>query len=122
MPKLLRVELTPEQRDELRARLRALGSSERGQPLRRATIYQRMEEDMSNPAGGDDSLHELEIEVEAELNLAESSRPEEVIGLPSSEWLFDPTDVQREEAGLRSLLGAIEEMEGDSQHDRTSGS
>jgi hypothetical protein len=81
-----------------------------------------MEEDMNNPTGEDDSLRELEIEVEADLNLAESSRPEELIGLPSAEWLFDPMDVQREEVGLRSLLGAIEEMEGDSRDDRTSGS
>ena len=77
---------------------------------------------MSNPTGEGDSLRELEIEVEAELNLAESSRPEEVIGSPSAEWLFDPMDVQREEAGLRSLLGALEAMEGDSRHDPTSGS
>ncbi|MEV5828629.1 hypothetical protein AB0L25_24015 [Spirillospora sp. NPDC052242] len=61
---------------------------------------------------GDDGFEiELEIEVEAELNLAESSRPEEVAGLPASEWPFDPTDVQREEIGFRNLLGAIQELE-----------
>jgi hypothetical protein len=76
-----------------------------------------MEEDMSDATGESDFLPDLEIEVEAELRLAESSRPEEIIGLPSAEWLFDPMDAQREEVGLRSLLGAIEEMEGDGPQD-----
>jgi hypothetical protein len=76
-----------------------------------------MEEDMSNPTGDSDFLRELELEVEAELNLAESSRPEEIIGLPSTEWPFDPMDAQREEIGLRSLLGAVEAMEGDDHED-----
>ena len=67
---------------------------------------------MSNPTD-DDSLNELKLEVEVELNLAESSRPEEIIGMPSSEWPFDPMDVQREEVGLRSLLGAVKALEGD---------
>jgi hypothetical protein len=68
---------------------------------------------MSDPTGERDFLGELEREVEAELDLAESSHPEEIIGLPSTEWPFDPMDVQREEIGLRSLLGAVESMEGD---------
>jgi hypothetical protein len=71
---------------------------------------------MSNPTGDSEFLGELEREVEAELDLAESSRPEEIIGLPSTEWPFDPMDVQREEIGLRSLLGAVEAMEGDDDH------
>jgi hypothetical protein len=79
---------------------------------------------MSNRAGDGDFLHELEAEVEAELNLAESSRPEEIIGLPGTEWPFDPMDVQRAKVGLRSLLGAIEAMEGDDHQvdDRAAGS
>lgn len=68
---------------------------------------------MSNSTGEGDFLHELEQEVEAELDLAEASRPEEIMGLPSAEWPFDPMDVQREQVGLRSLLGAVEAMEGD---------
>ena len=72
---------------------------------------------MNNPTGDGDALRELEVEVKAELNLAESSRPEEIIEVSSSEWLFDPMDVQREEAGLRSLLGAVEAMEGDDRRD-----
>jgi hypothetical protein len=74
---------------------------------------------VSNPTGDGDALRELEVEVEAELNLAESSRPEEIIGVPSSEWLFDPMDAQREEVGLRSLLGAVEAMEGDDHRDHS---
>jgi hypothetical protein len=56
---------------------------------------------------------EFEVEVEAELSLAESSDPEGAAGLPASEWLFDPTDAEREEVELRSLLGAAEALEAD---------
>ena len=56
---------------------------------------------------------ELEIEVEADLVMVESSRSEEVLAQPESEWLFDPLDAQREEVGLRSLLGAVEALEVD---------
>ncbi|CNF53477.1 Uncharacterised protein [Mycobacterium tuberculosis] len=56
---------------------------------------------------------ELEIEVQEELTLAESSRPEETAAAPQSEWLFDPTDVERDEIGLRNILGAVEALEGD---------
>ncbi len=78
---------------------------------------------MSNSTGEGEFLRELEVEVEVELDLAESTRPEEITG-PSTEWLFDPLDVQREEIGLRSLLGAIEAVEGDDNRndDRTGGS
>jgi hypothetical protein len=74
---------------------------------------------MSSPTGGGDFLHELEVEVEAELRAVESSRQDEVIGLPVAEWLFDPMDAQQEEVGLRSLLGAVEAMEDD--HPRSDG-
>jgi hypothetical protein len=57
--------------------------------------------------------HNLEVEVEAELVLDESGRPEDALSKSPSEWLFDPLDVQREEIGLRSLLGAVEVLEGD---------
>lgn len=66
---------------------------------------------MSTPSGGKDFEVELEVEIETELTLAESSRPEEVAALPVSEWPFDPADVEREEIGLRNLLGAVEELE-----------
>ncbi|MEV4020838.1 hypothetical protein AB0J35_61220, partial [Nonomuraea angiospora] len=61
---------------------------------------------MSAPSGEDDFLYELQIEVEAEVTLVESSHPEEVAELPVTEWLFDPTDAEREEIGLRGLLDA----------------
>ncbi|GAB2444594.1 hypothetical protein [Streptosporangium sandarakinum] len=57
---------------------------------------------MSVPSGGNDVLHELEAEVEAEVMRAEAGRPEDVSSLPVTDWLFDPTDVEREEIGLRS--------------------
>ena len=78
---------------------------------------------MSSSPGDGEFLRELEVEVEEELDLAESTRPEEITG-PSAEWLFDPVDAQREEIGLRSLLGAIEAVEGVDHRDgnRTTGS
>jgi hypothetical protein len=57
-------------------------------------------------------LHDLELDVEAELTRAETSEPaEEAAGVPIDEWMFDPADVEREEAGLRSLLGAVTAVE-----------
>jgi hypothetical protein len=61
-----------------------------------------------------DFLRELQSEVEADLSMVESSHPEEAAMLPPSEWTTDPAEVEREEIGLRSLLGAVETMEGDS--------
>ncbi|MEV4017533.1 hypothetical protein AB0J35_44295 [Nonomuraea angiospora] len=66
---------------------------------------------MNAPNGEDDFLYELQIEVEAEVTLVESSHPEEVAELPVTEWLFDPTDAEREEIGLRGLLDAVETLE-----------
>ncbi|MFC6020659.1 hypothetical protein ACFP2T_31365 [Plantactinospora solaniradicis] len=68
---------------------------------------------MSIPGGADDALHELEAVVVAELAMSEASHPEQAVDLPMSEWLFDPADAQREAVGLRSLLGAVEVLEGD---------
>jgi hypothetical protein len=81
-----------------------------------------MEEEMSDPGDGK-FLSELEIEVKAELDLAESNGPEEVVGEASAEWLYESIDVQREEIGLRSLLGAVEAIEGADPRndDRTAG-
>ncbi|MFC4535265.1 hypothetical protein [Sphaerisporangium dianthi] len=70
---------------------------------------------MSDPNGGNDFLYGLEAEVEVELTLAEASRPEEEMGRPVSEWLFDPTDAEREEIGLRGLLDAVVALEDDSR-------
>jgi hypothetical protein len=56
-------------------------------------------------------VHELEVEVEAELVLAESSRPEEWLGDNPAQWPYDPTDVERDEVGLRNILGAANALE-----------
>ena len=64
---------------------------------------------MSTPTGDNAFLHELELNVRAELTLAETSQPEqEAVGVPIDEWLVDPADAQRYEVGLRSILGAVE--------------
>ncbi|WP_410674102.1 hypothetical protein [Amycolatopsis sp. cmx-4-68] len=65
---------------------------------------------MSTPDNGQ-FLHGLEIEVEAELDIAESSHPEDAARTPVTEWLFDPTDAGRYEVNLRGLLGAVEAVE-----------
>ncbi|MEV0136417.1 carbamate kinase [Dactylosporangium sp. NPDC050688] len=66
--------------------------------------------EMTTPAG-ESALHELKIEVEAELAMAESSHPEDAASVPVAEWLFDQADAEREVIGLRSLLGAVEALE-----------
>ena len=40
-----------------------------------------------------------------------SAPEEEAAGLPIEEWLTDPADDQRYEAGLRALFGAVEALE-----------
>ncbi|MEV4511704.1 hypothetical protein AB0K00_22360 [Dactylosporangium sp. NPDC049525] len=65
---------------------------------------------MSFPASDDAFLHRLERNVRAELTEAETSPPEDALAVPIDEWMFDPADAQREEAGLRSLLGAVEAL------------
>ena len=60
---------------------------------------------MSIPTGDNAFLHELELDVRAELNLIETSQPEEeAVGVPIDEWLSDPADDQRYEVYVRSLL------------------
>jgi hypothetical protein len=67
---------------------------------------------MSTPVGDHAFLHELEVTVSSELTIAEASPPEEEAFLaPVDEWLFDPADTQRYEAGLHNLLGAVEALE-----------
>ncbi|NUP00981.1 MAG: hypothetical protein HOW71_24480 [Nonomuraea sp.] len=58
-----------------------------------------------------DFLHELEIEVEAEVTMVVAGHSAETADLPITEWLYDPTDVEREEIGLRGLLDAVEVLE-----------
>ena len=67
---------------------------------------------MSFPNGDNAFLHELELDVRAELTLIETSQPEdEAAGLPIDEWLSDPADDQRYEVDVRSLLDAVEVLE-----------
>jgi hypothetical protein len=67
---------------------------------------------MSTPTVGSTFLHELELTVRTELTQAETGQPyEEAIAVPIEEWLSDPADDQRYEAGLRSLLGAVGALE-----------
>ena len=67
---------------------------------------------MSIPIGDNDFLHELELNVRAELTRAETGQPyEEAAGVPIDEWLSDPADDQRYEIDLRSLLDAVEALE-----------
>ncbi|MET9633743.1 hypothetical protein ABZX92_40420 [Lentzea sp. NPDC006480] len=51
---------------------------------------------------------DLAREVRDELRLAEASSPEVEMSEPITDWRFDPTDVERYEAGLHSLLAAVE--------------
>jgi hypothetical protein len=65
----------------------------------------------STPAGGSAFLQELEVSVSTELTLTETGlSEEEAVSLPIEEWLSDPEDEQRYEAGLRNLLDAVEAM------------
>jgi len=73
---------------------------------------------MSTPTGDNPSLRDLERTVRAELTLAESREPDvEAFSTPIEDWLFDPADAQRDEVALRSLLAAVETVEGRSGHD-----
>jgi hypothetical protein len=59
-------------------------------------------------------LHELDLEVEADLELnAEGTIDPDDLGSPAG-WLVDPVEVQEESIELRSLHGAIEALESDS--------
>ena len=65
---------------------------------------------MSIPTSDNAFLDGLELTVSAELAQAETSQPEADF-LPIDQWLTDPADDQRYEAGLRSLFGAVEALE-----------
>ena len=65
---------------------------------------------MSTAADGHAFLHELELTVETELTVAETSAPEPAGDAAIGEWLPDP-DAERYEVRLRALLGAVEALE-----------
>ena len=58
-----------------------------------------------------DSLHGLEIEIEAELTIVESNYPLDVSATPVTEWLSDPADDERYDVGLHGLLDAVKAVE-----------
>jgi len=56
-------------------------------------------------------LDGLEGEVRAEMGVAAASPALDLFATPESEWLVDPAEVQIEQTGLRSLLGAVRALE-----------
>jgi len=65
----------------------------------------------------DPFLRELDLEVEADIELnAEGMVGPDDLGSPG-DWLVDPVEVQEESIELRSLHGAIEALESDSGPD-----
>ncbi|MFG1911327.1 hypothetical protein [Kribbella sp. NPDC048928] len=60
---------------------------------------------------GSEFLHELDVEVEADLELNKAGTPP--AGESPAEWLLDPYEAQAETADLNSLHGAIEALETD---------
>ncbi|CAN7538905.1 hypothetical protein LJR027_003624 [Terrabacter sp. LjRoot27] len=58
-----------------------------------------------------DRLVALEAEVRVELAVADASPALGAFSSPESEWLVDPAEVQTEQTGLRSLLGAVQALE-----------
>jgi hypothetical protein len=60
-------------------------------------------------------LRSVEVDVEARLDMVAATGPIEYAALPAGDWQYDPTDVEREAVGLRSLIGAIESLEAGSE-------
>ena len=74
---------------------------------------------MSSATGDNAFLHDLEINVRAELTLAETGQPyEEAARVPIDEWLSDPADDQHYEVYVRGLLDAVEVLEDGSRPGR----
>lgn len=59
--------------------------------------------------GESEFLHELDVEVEADLELDAAGTPPE--DESPAEWLLDPYEAQAETVDLNSLHGAIEALE-----------
>jgi len=62
-------------------------------------------------------LHRLRVEIEEELVVAGRCDPDESQGFSPTESLFDPTDIERAQIGLRNLLGAVEALARDVEPD-----
>lgn len=65
---------------------------------------------MPTPERGE--LHAEEVTVEEELLMIEASDVEVTLTEPQSDWRYDPLDAQREEVGLRSLIGLVRDDTG----------
>ncbi|WP_327587980.1 hypothetical protein OHA25_13985 [Nonomuraea sp. NBC_00507] len=74
---------------------------------------------MSGPTGENTFLYELKNVVTVALTMAELSHSQNAHDLPVTEWLLDPTDIERERVGLRGILAAITELENGSFPFRT---
>jgi hypothetical protein len=71
-------------------------------------------EEQTPPADEQASLlAELAVEVEADLELIAKSKFDAVDPGPPGQWLADPEEVQVEKTDLRSLQGAVENLQGD---------
>ncbi|HET6987480.1 MAG TPA: hypothetical protein VFI00_12735 [Kribbella sp.] len=69
-------------------------------------------------AGKDEPvLHDLEVEVDADLELIAESGVDDADPGPPGEWQFDPVEAEEEEVELGSLRGAIEALEADQRSD-----
>lgn len=58
-------------------------------------------------------LPKLRTEVEAEVRMVQGSYREEAQLETPANWMFDPSDVQREWVGLHTLLDAVDMTEDD---------
>ena len=61
--------------------------------------------------GDELDLQGLEVEVQVELAVAAATPALGLFDPSVSEWLVDPAEVQSEQTGLRSLLGAVRALE-----------
>ena len=62
--------------------------------------------------GTNDELRELEVEVDADIELDAADTPPDDDEL---DWVLDPYEAQAETADLNSLRAAIQALEGDEQ-------
>ena len=60
--------------------------------------------------GNETDLGRLESVVKEEIDEETGSMAEQELELPVAEWAYDPTEVEREDVRLRSLLGAVETL------------
>ncbi len=65
----------------------------------------------------DPSLRDLEVEVDADIELNAAGAPDEDDPGSPINWLLDPVEAQEEAIELQSLRGAIEALEGDDGRD-----